>query len=395
MKAFLPALLLELLLVHAFRPIAPPKTSSKLKILHASTNNIERARVLKGVERKTLKRFLQVEFWRSPEKESLYPIFCAFETACRDINRLMRRISTDNLDGYHGGVDGTPGTVNVQGEDQKKLDVIANRILKTALSCTGQISILASEEEDEPTRCSDLVGGLASSGTYSAVFDPLDGSSNIDPGLPTGTILGIYKNPTHGDPSPVSMVTQRGSELVAAAYCLYSSSTHLALTMRSGLHLFTLDDVSGEFFLTRSNLRIPRSGPLYSFNDANDRDWSPAIRHFISDLKSGSSPYMPTTKKRSARYAGSLVADLHNILINGGIFGYPGTTSKPNGKLRLVYEGNPMALLVEDAGGKATTGRQRVLDVEVKDVHQRIPLFIGSAEEVTAVEKYCEFYEKR
>ena len=394
MRALVLFLLLEWL-AQAWRPSPSFGDTSRRASLYATTDNIERSRVLRGVERKTLKRFLQVEFWRSPEKESLYPIFCAFETACRDINRLMRRISTDNLDGYHGGVDGTPGTVNVQGEDQKKLDVIANRILKTALSCTGQISVLASEEENEPTLCSDLVGGLASAGIYSAVFDPLDGSSNIDPGLPTGTILGIYKNPTHGNQTPLSLVTQRGSELVAAAYCLYSSSTHLALTMRSGLHLFTLDDVSGEFFLTRSNLHIPRSGPLYSFNDANDKDWSPAVRHFISDLKAGSSPYMQSTKKRSARYAGSLVADLHNILINGGIFGYPGTTSKPNGKLRLVYEGNPMALLVEDAGGKATTGHQRVLDVEVKDVHQRIPLFIGSMEEVSALEKYCDFYNKR
>jgi fructose-1,6-bisphosphatase I len=367
-------------------------SSSSSLYSNSKGGRLDKIKPVKAIDRKTLKRFLQVEIWRSPEKESLYPILSAFEAACRDINRLMRRISTDNLDGYHGGVNGTPGTVNIQGEDQKKLDVIANRILKTALSCTGQVSVLASEEEDEPTLCSDLVGGLAASGTYTAVFDPLDGSSNIDPGLPTGTILGIFKNPSFGNPSSTSLATKRGSELVAAAYCLYSSSTHLALTMKSGLHMFTLDDVSGEFYLTRSNVRIPRSGPIYSFNDANDKEWSPAVRHFVSDLKSCSSPYMPSTKKRSSRYAGSLVADLHNIIINGGIFGYPGTVSKPEGKLRLVYEGNPMALIVEDAGGSASTGFQRVLDVPVTGVHQRIPLFIGSFEEVAAVDKYCSFY---
>lgn len=239
------------------------------------------------------------------------------------------------------------------------------------------------------------MGNLASSGEYAAVFDPLDGSSNIDPGLPTGTILGIFKNhPSYGSSDPTASVTQRGSELVAAAYCLYSSSTHLALTMRSGVHMFTLDDVSGEFYLTRANVRIPRTGPIYSFNDANDCEWDPAIQNFMVDLKSGKSPYLPSTKKRTARYAGSLVADLHNIIINGGIFGYPGTTSKPNGKLRLVYEANPMALLAEEAGGRASSGLRRILDIGVTEVHQRTPLFIGSAEEVAAVDKYCSFYSK-
>lgn len=251
---------MHLLLVHlvscllliptaAFVPFKTIDSKACLKI-QANMNEIDRVKTTKTADRKTLKRFLQIEFWRSPEKESLYPILCAYESACRDINRLMRRISTDNLDGYHGGdgEGGGPGSVNIQGEDQKKLDVIANRILKNALSCTGKVSVLASEEDELPTLCSDLVGNLATRGEYTAVFDPLDGSSNIDPGLPTGTILGLYKNPSYVTSSPAQAVTQRGSELVAAAYCLYSSSTHLALTMRSGLHMFTLDDVSGRFF---------------------------------------------------------------------------------------------------------------------------------------------------
>jgi fructose-1,6-bisphosphatase I len=349
-----------------------------------------------ALERKTFKRFMEVELWRKPQLEDMYPVLCSIELACRDINRLMRRVSTDNLSGYNGAIEGAKGSVNIQGEDQKKLDVIANRIMKTSLCCSGKVSIVASEEDEEPCLCSAVTDNVAFNGEYAAVFDPLDGSSNIDSGLPTGTIFGIYRNPRYGPTDPLTTVKQKGSELVAAGYCLYSASTHIVITMNSGLHMFTLDDITGEFFLTRSNIKMPRSGSIYSFNDAHAASWEPGVRYFFNDLKAkriaGLSAHTNAAKKPSARYMGALVADAHNIILNGGIFGYPGTVEKPKGKLRLLYEANPLGLIMEEAGGMASNGKGRILDLVVNDVHQRTPLFIGSILEVTALEKYQEFF---
>lgn len=333
---------------------------------------------------KTFKRFMQVELYRFPELENLYPILCGLETACRDINRLMRRISTDNLQGLQGNI-------NVQGEDQKRLDVIANRIMKQALCCTGQISIVASEEEDKPCLCSAVTDSTFS-GDFAAVFDPLDGSGNIDSGLPTGTIFGIYRNPSFGPKDPLTVVQQKGSSLVVAGYCLYSAACHLCITLRSGLHMFTLDDVTGEFYLTQSNVKIPREGPIYSFNEANSRSWQPAVNYFLSDFRD-KRIQSAGSKAPSARYMGALVADAHNILLNGGIFGYPATASSPSGKIRLLYEANPMALIFEQAGGMASTGTSRVLDVSVASVHQRTPVYFGSIEPVEQLQNYIAFHD--
>jgi fructose-1,6-bisphosphatase I len=256
-------------------------------------------------ERKTFKRFMQVELWRMPELEDLYPILCSIESACSDINRLMRRVSTDNLAGYNKkGGNGGNSTVNIQGEDQKKLDVIANRIMKTSLCCSGKVSMVASEEDDVACLCSEVTDNSAFSGDYAAVFDPLDGSSNIDCGLPTGTIFGVYKKPRYGQTDPMSTIKQKGSELVVAGYCLYSASTHIVLTLRTGLHMFTLDDVSGEFHLTKSSIKMPRSGSIYSVNDANARLWEPAMRHYIDDFKSGKLSGASIIKKPTMRYMG-------------------------------------------------------------------------------------------
>ena len=345
-------------------------------------------------ERKSFKRFMQIELWRTPQLESLYPILCSLELACRDINRLMRRVSTDNLDGLHSAEKGGEiPSVNVQGEDQKKLDVIANRIMKNALCCSGNLHIVASEEEDEPCLCSNVVNNAAFTGEYAAVFDPLDGSSNVDSGLPTGTIFGVYRNPVFKVADPLGVVTQKGSELVVAGYCLYSASTHIMITLRTGLHMFTLDDSTGEFFLTRSNVRVPRSGPIYAFNDAYSNDWDQSIQYYLNDFKLkqiGSS----SKKQPTGRYMGALVADAHNVILNGGIYGYPGTISKPKGKIRLLYEANPLGVILEEAGGMASNGKGRILDMAVGSVHQRTPLFLGSVEEVTALEKYVSFYSR-
>eukprot|EP01036_Dinobryon_divergens_P027922 gene27922-36783_t len=249
-------------------------TSSTLKIDGIRKESAAESILVGGVassgdNKKTFKRFMQIELWRGPpEMESLYPILCSVEQACRDINRLMRRVSTDNLDGYHtisSAVKGTKNdtttvnSMNIQGEDQKKLACL----------------------------CSAVVDNAAFSGDYAAVFDPLDGSSNVDTGLPTGTIFGIYRNPKYvvsADPSQT--VKQRGSELVAAGYCLYSASTHLVITLRSGLHMFTLD------------------GPIYSFNHANVDSWSNAVRYFIEDFRQQRVPGLNNDSKTkpSARY---------------------------------------------------------------------------------------------
>jgi len=349
-------------------------------------------------ERKTFKRFIQLELWRAPELESLYPILCSLEQASRDINNLMRRITTDQLDGYQLSGNGNH-SVNIQGENQKKLDVVANRIMKNSLCCSGKINAIASEEEDEPCLCSDVTHNIGfSGGEYAAVFDPLDGSSNIDSGLPTGTIFGIYRKPkySYSAKDPMSMIKQKGNELIVAGYCLYSSSTYIVLTMRTGLHIFTLDDVTGEFYLTRSNVRIPRFGNIYSFNDGNSMKWGHAMNNFLVDLKSsqlvGSS--YNEQRKPTGRYMGALVADIHNILLNGGIFGYPGTIQKPCGKIRLLYEANPIALIMEEAGGMAVDGHSRILDLPVKDIHQRTPVFLGSIDEVSALMKYMQFFSQ-
>jgi len=300
------------------------------------------------------------------------------------------------LDGYQSSKGGEVGSrsVNIQGEDQKKLDVIANRIMKTALCCSGKISIVASEEEDEPCLCSSVTDNAAFTGDYAAIFDPLDGSSNIDSGLPTGTIFGVYNTPSYGSKDPQAVVRQKGNNLVVAGYCLYSASCHIVITMRTGLHCFTLDDVTGEFYLTKSNIRIPRSGPIYSFNDANADQWPSAVRYFLDDFKKErvSQREAIDNKKPSARYMGALVADIHNIIHYGGIFGYPGTTKSPNGKIRLLYEANPISLILEEAGGMSSNGFGRILDMPVSSVHLRTPVFLGSVEEVKALERYFEFH---
>lgn len=257
------------------------------------------------IERKTFKRFMEIELYRSPELDNMYPILLAIESACQDINRLMRRVTSDNLDGLQGTKGGTSG-VNIQGEDQKKLDVIANRIMKSKLCCSGKVSIVASEEDDKPCLCSDVTDNSAFMGEYAAVFDPLDGSSNIDTGLPTGTIFGVYRNPKYTTIDPNNTVKQRGSALVLAGYCLFSASCHLVLTLKTGVHQFTYDEYKGEFFLTRSNIKIPRQGNIYSFNDANVANWNAGVRYFLTDFKekrvSSLKEYTP-----SARYMGTSI----------------------------------------------------------------------------------------
>jgi len=286
--------------------------------------------------------------------------------------------------------------VNVQGEEQKKLDVISNTVLKNALRFSGKVGIVGSEEEDEPVMVEE-----AYSGRYVAVFDPLDGSSNIDAAISTGTIFGIFEEGPESEDCTVGgtdglseeqasclvSTLQPGKRLVAAGYCMYSSSTIMVMTTGEGVNGFTLDPNIGEFVLTHPKIEVPKRGKIYSINEANYFDWEPALQEHIQNLKAGKGE---SGQKYSARYIGSMVGDVHRTLLYGGLFGYPGDAKNPNGKLRLLYEGAPMSFLLEQAGGKSTTGSQRIMEITPSKVHQRVPVFLGSADDVDEISKVYE-----
>lgn len=313
-------------------------------------------------------------------------VLSSIATACKQIGALVQRAPISNLTGVQG-------VVNVQGEDQKKLDVVSNQVFSSCLRSSGRTGIIASEEEDVPVAVEESY-----SGNYIVVFDPLDGSSNIDAAVSTGSIFGIYSPndeclaDTDDDPTLstqeqrcVINVCQPGSNLLAAGYCMYSSSIIFVLTVGKGVHAFALDPMYGEFILTQENVKIPRSGKIYSFNEGNYQLWDENLKKYIDDLKD---PSGPSGKPYSARYIGSLVGDFHRTLLYGGIYGYPRDKKSKNGKLRLLYECAPMSFIVEQAGGKGSDGHKRVLDIEPTEVHQRVPLYIGSVEEVEKLEKY-------
>ena len=315
----------------------------------------------------TLTRFMQEAARKHPQQAELESIITSLQHPCKEISHLVR---TAALTG-HTGLEGDGGSINVQGEEQKKLDVLANEIMKDAFSWTGKIGTIASEEEDEPVPVLDHIDV----GPYTAVFDPLDGSSNIDAGIAVGTIFGIFKredNEKNGERSPLEDTLQPGSQLVAAGYCLYSSATTLVFTTGDGVNGFTLDEKVGEFVLTHPNMRIPERGNTYSFNEANRWDWDQPLQNYISDIQQGLGE---TETQYTSRYVGSMVADVHRTLLYGGIFGYPADSKNPNGKLRLLYEAAPMSFLVEQAGGVSVTGdNDRIMEIEPEKVHERVPI---------------------
>jgi fructose-1,6-bisphosphatase I len=268
---------------------------------------------------------------------------------------------------------GDQGSANIHGEAQQKLDVIANDILMTCLGNRPSVAVVASEEDDEPT----LLRRGADGGKYCVIFDPLDGSSNLDVGVGVGTIFSILRNDP-SIPGAVETLCQRGSQQVAAGYVLYGSSTVFVLTTGNGVDMFVLDPSIGSFVLVNSGIRVPVTGKTYSVNEANRRTF-PA----------GFSRYLDWAHEHgyTSRYIGSMVADVHRTLLKGGVFLYPPTKKNPEGKLRLLYEANPIALIMEQAGGRAVTGTAagRILDIEPTSIHQRISVVMGSADEVEAV----------
>ena len=269
---------------------------------------------------------------------------------------------------------GVTGETNVQGEQVQKLDDFANSTLIRCLESGGQVCLMASEEVEDPIP----IPTRFPKGKYVLMFDPLDGSSNIDVNVSIGTIFSIHERISDGEPGLPDCL-QAGHKQVAAGYIIYGSSTMFVYTTGEGVHGFTLDPTVGEFFLSHPNLRIPDKGKIFSVNEGNETKWSQPVRDWVKWLKTpdkdGGRPY-------SGRYIGTLVSDFHRTLLKGGIFAYPADNKNPDGKLRLLYEGAPMAMLAKAAGGAASTGKQPVLDVVPTELHQRIPLYIGSKQDV-------------
>ena len=265
---------------------------------------------------------------------------------------------------------GSAESENIQGETQQKLDVISNEIIIKAVDHGGRLCALASEEEPGIIQIPDNF----KCGKYCLLFDPLDGSSNIDVNVPVGTIFSVVKKITRGSRGEMEDMLQPGHRQVAAGYVIYGSSTMLVYTTGQGAHGFTLDPQLGEFLLSHPNIRTPLSGRYLSVNDSYEQHWTPDVRGLMRR-------YRGLDGKRQAmsvRYVGSLVADFHRNLLGGGLFAYPANAKSPRGKLRLLYEANPLAFIVEQAGGAATDGVSRILDIEPTDLHQRTPLYIGS-----------------
>ncbi len=312
-----------------------------------------------------------------------------YPTATGKFTDLMNDIAfAAKLISYHtnkaGLVDilGETENVNVQGEIVKKLDQFANETMIKALDHGGHLCVMASEEEERVIPIPEKYP----LGKYVILFDPLDGSSNIDANVSVGTIFSIYSRISpEGRPGTLQDCLQPGFKQVCAGYVIYGSSTMLVYTTGNGVYGFTLDPSYGEFLLSHPRMRIPKKGNIYSVNESHFDFWEQGIKNYIVYVKQNDPA---TSRPMNSRYIGSMVSDVHRNLLYGGVYLYPASTRSPEGKLRLGYEANPMAFIVEQAGGKASNGQQRILDVTPHELHQRTPLFIGSEEDVTMIEEF-------
>lgn len=294
--------------------------------------------------------------------------------AAKFVNKEVNRAGLGEVMGY-------AGEVNVQGEDQKKLDVFANEQFIAALRSGGEVCAVGSEENEEIIL---LDSEKSKSGNYIVAIDPLDGSSNIESNVSIGTLFSIYRRTTVRGPAQLEDFLQPGRNLVAAGYVLYGSSTVLVYTTGYGVNGFTLDPSVGLFILSHPEMKYPSTGNIYSINEANYIYFTEGVRKYIQYCQEDDEQ---TLRPYSTRYIGSMVADFHRNLIRGGIYIYPGTTKNPKGKLRLLYECNPVAFLAEQAGGKATDGFNRILDIQPAALHERSPLFVGPRDMVEKAEE--------
>ena len=313
----------------------------------------------------TIERFIFDQEHRYPEATGeLSNLLYDIALAAKIIAAAIRRAGLVNILG-------TAGNRNVQGEEQQKLDVIANETFKNCLNHTGRVCVMGSEEDEDiiPVPPEYPVG------KYAVLFDPLDGSSNIDVNAAVGTIFSIYRRISLEGRGTVADVLQPGCKQVASGYVMYGSSTMLVYTTGQGVHGFTLDPTIGEFLLSHPNIVTPPVGKYYSVNESNFGRWNRGVQAAVRGLKGDTPDLMPA---KNSRYIGSLVADFHRNLIAGGIFLYPADSRNPQGKLRLLYEASPMAFIAEQAEGSATDGDNRILDIIPHHLHQRTPLVIGS-----------------
>ncbi len=303
-------------------------------------------------------------------------------TAAKIVNREINRAGLADILGYYG-------TENIQGEKQKKLDVFANQVFINTLKSGGEICAIASEENEKIVSFADEI---SKNGKYVVAIDPLDGSSNIEANVSIGTVFSIYKRISEkGKPANTKDLLQSGENIIAAGYVVYGSSTMLVYSTGQGVNGFTLDPTLGLFLLSHPNMKYPEKSSIYSINEANYIYFPDGIKKYIDycheDDASTNRPY-------TTRYIGSMVADVHRNFIKGGIFLYPGTTKNPSGKLRLLYECNPMAFLAEQAGGKATDGFARILEIKPYDLHQRSPIMLGPKKMVEKAEDFMDKFSK-
>ncbi len=304
----------------------------------------------------------------------------------RDIGIAAKVISREVNKAGLTSILGDHGSVNVQGEDVKKLDIIGNEMFISTLSKGGEVCVLASEENDGII---PLQGTYSKNGHYVVCIDPLDGSSNIDVNVSIGTIFSIYRRLTPAGSEPQDLdVLQAGNKLVAAGYVIYGSSTMLVFSTGNGVNAFTLDMSIGEFCLSHADVKTPDDGKMYSINEGNAAEFPQGVKDYLTWVKETDKA---SNRPYTARYIGSMVADFHRNLLKGGVFIYPPTAKSPNGKLRLLFEGIPMSYIAEQAGGLATTGTTRILDVEPTAIHQRVPIVMGSK---NMVNKVVEFMNK-
>ena len=300
------------------------------------------------------------------------------------VARACKAISHAVSKGALGGVLGNAGTDNVQGEAQKKLDVISNEILLEANEWGGHLAAMASEEMEIPYQ----IPGQYPKGAYLLLFDPLDGSSNIDVNVSVGTIFSVLRAPEGGGEQADQAFLQAGTQQVAAGYAIYGPQTMLVLTLGNGVKGFTLDRELGSFVLTHDDIRVPESTKEFAINMSNERHWEAPVKRYVSELLAGKTG--PLGKDYNMRWIASMVADVHRILTRGGIFMYPRDAREPEkpGKLRLMYEANPMSFIIEQAGGASTNGHTRIMDIEPAGLHERVAVFLGSKEEVERITRY-------
>ena len=315
-----------------------------------------------------------------------------FDADAQDLSAIMNRIALAgkliarrlSRAGLMADVLGFTGEMNVQGESVKKMDVYANEVFISVFKQSGLVCRLASEEMEKPY----YIPENCPIGRYTLLYDPIDGSSNVDINLEVGSIFAIRQQTgTDLAEDAGDLLTQNGHQQLAAGYILYGPSTLLVYSLGQGVHSFILDPSLGEFILAQENIQIPAHGPIYSTNEGNFWQWDEAIRDYAR--------YVHRHEGYTARYSGALVGDIHRILMQGGVFLYPGTAKNPAGKLRLLYETAPLAFLIEQAGGKASDGITPLLDLVPQKLHQRTPLIIGSPEDVTLVESFIQDRQRR